>query len=139
MTDAQPPPETTGPSAKAMGKRAVTNNTADMQTSHSESVVQAAPPQTAVHSPPKTGMQTRKRVMPARSRRGGPGVGGCDVDIMILETRKRRCMHYNLLTIDAFIPNSCCSGERTSTTVYDQVHPDDKPCTGSLFFQRRLG
>ncbi|KAI0785387.1 hypothetical protein BC629DRAFT_1288757 [Irpex lacteus] len=39
----------------------------------------------------KTGVQTRqKRVLPSRSRRGGPGVGGCDVDVMILETRKRR-------------------------------------------------
>ncbi|KAI0094440.1 hypothetical protein BDY19DRAFT_880985 [Irpex rosettiformis] len=39
----------------------------------------------------RAGMQTRqKRVLPSRSRRGGPGVGGCDVDVMILETRKRR-------------------------------------------------
>ncbi|KAH8102414.1 hypothetical protein BXZ70DRAFT_928494 [Cristinia sonorae] len=32
----------------------------------------------------------QKRILPSRSRRGGPGVGSCDVDVMILETRKRR-------------------------------------------------
>ncbi|KAF9469818.1 hypothetical protein BDZ94DRAFT_30288 [Collybia nuda] len=37
------------------------------------------------------GSQSRqKRVLPSRSRRGGPGVGNCDTDIMILETQKRR-------------------------------------------------
>ena len=39
----------------------------------------------------KHGAQTRqKRVLPTRSRRGGPGVGSCDADIMILETLKRK-------------------------------------------------
>lgn len=39
----------------------------------------------------KFGVQTRqKRILPSRSRRGGPGVGGCDLDIMILETGRRR-------------------------------------------------
>ncbi|CCL98129.1 uncharacterized protein FIBRA_00123 [Fibroporia radiculosa] len=39
----------------------------------------------------KSGIQTRqKRVLPSRSRRGGPGVGNCDTDIMIVETMKRR-------------------------------------------------
>ena len=33
----------------------------------------------------------QKRVMPSRSRRGGPGVGSTEVDIMILETQKRKC------------------------------------------------
>ncbi|KAJ3984804.1 hypothetical protein F5890DRAFT_1565399 [Lentinula detonsa] len=32
----------------------------------------------------------QKRVLPSRSRRGGPGVGNCDTDIMILETFKRQ-------------------------------------------------
>ena len=40
-----------------------------------------------------SGAQNRqKRVLPSRSRRGGPGVGTCEVDILILETLKRRCM-----------------------------------------------
>lgn len=38
----------------------------------------------------------QKRVMPSRSRRGGPGVGSTEVDIMILETQKRKCA-WNLL------------------------------------------
>lgn len=33
----------------------------------------------------------QKRVLPTRSRRGGPGVGSCDVDLMILDAQKRRC------------------------------------------------
>lgn len=33
----------------------------------------------------------QRRVQPARSRRGGPGVGSCESDMMILETMKRRC------------------------------------------------
>ena len=33
----------------------------------------------------------QRRVQPTRSRRGGPGVGSCDSDAMILETMKRRC------------------------------------------------
>lgn len=66
-------------SAKVAGKRRSMNDD-----------VPASP---AVPAPPsKFGMQTRqKRVLPSRSRRGGPGVGNCDVDVMILETRKRRC------------------------------------------------
>ena len=34
----------------------------------------------------------QKRVLPSRSRRGGPNVGTCEVDVLILETLKRRCM-----------------------------------------------
>lgn len=33
----------------------------------------------------------QKRVLPTRSRRGGPGVGSCDMDLMILDAQKRRC------------------------------------------------
>ena len=33
----------------------------------------------------------QKRVLPTRSRRGGPGIGSCDVDLMILDAQKRRC------------------------------------------------
>ncbi|KAF9531908.1 hypothetical protein CPB83DRAFT_47300 [Crepidotus variabilis] len=32
----------------------------------------------------------QKRVLPSRSRRGGPGLGTCDVDNLILETRRRK-------------------------------------------------
>lgn len=40
----------------------------------------------------------QKRVLPSRSRRGGPGVGSCDVDVMILETQKRKCEAHILIT-----------------------------------------
>ena len=32
----------------------------------------------------------QKRVLPSRSRRGGPGVGTCDIDVLILDTQKRK-------------------------------------------------
>ncbi|KAG0707432.1 hypothetical protein DFH29DRAFT_624796 [Suillus ampliporus] len=32
----------------------------------------------------------QKRVLPSRSRRGGPGIGSCDVDLMILDAQRRR-------------------------------------------------
>ncbi|KDR85699.1 hypothetical protein GALMADRAFT_234716 [Galerina marginata CBS 339.88] len=31
-----------------------------------------------------------KRVLPSRARRGGPGVGTCDTDLLILDTYKRQ-------------------------------------------------
>ncbi|KAL4253577.1 hypothetical protein ABKN59_003453 [Abortiporus biennis] len=67
------------PSAKAAGKKpAIHQPTASGS---------PQPPQI----PTRPGLQTRqKRVLPSRSRRGGPGVGSCDVDVLILETRKRR-------------------------------------------------
>ncbi|EGN93100.1 hypothetical protein SERLA73DRAFT_189929 [Serpula lacrymans var. lacrymans S7.3] len=38
-----------------------------------------------------SGVNTRqKRVLPSRSRRGGPGIGSCDVDLMILDAQKRK-------------------------------------------------
>ncbi|KAJ3567341.1 hypothetical protein NP233_g6430 [Leucocoprinus birnbaumii] len=39
----------------------------------------------------------QKRVLPSRSRRGGPGVGSCDADILILEHQKRRFESDNIL------------------------------------------
>ncbi|KAI0673780.1 hypothetical protein C8Q78DRAFT_650187 [Trametes maxima] len=49
------------------------------------------PPLSASASSSKEGMRTRqKRVLPTRSRRGGPGVGTCESDVMILETMKRK-------------------------------------------------
>ena len=36
----------------------------------------------------------QKRVMPSRSRRGGPGLGHCEVDNLILETKRRKCVFY---------------------------------------------
>ncbi|KAG5342041.1 hypothetical protein E4T56_gene2245 [Termitomyces sp. T112] len=37
-----------------------------------------------------SGQHRQKRVLPSRSRRGGPGVGTCDADMMILDTQRRK-------------------------------------------------
>jgi hypothetical protein len=45
----------------------------------------------SVNCPPRDGLETRqKRVLPSRSRRGGPGVGSCDADVHILDALRRR-------------------------------------------------
>lgn len=44
------------------------------------------------------GAGRQKRVMPSRSRRGGPGIGSTDVDLMILETQKRKRTSYSSFT-----------------------------------------
>lgn len=42
-------------------------------------------------SPELSSLKSRqKRVLPSRSRRGGPGIGSCDVDLMILDAQRRR-------------------------------------------------
>ncbi|KAL4062970.1 hypothetical protein V8B97DRAFT_1877236 [Scleroderma yunnanense] len=41
-------------------------------------------------TPIPTPSSRQKRVLPSRSRRGGPGVGSCDVDLMILDAQRRR-------------------------------------------------
>lgn len=82
----EPPPT----SLKAAGKRPAMSQTPQPsapQTNDSAPGTPAPPSTSATRS----GAQTRqKRVLPSRSRRGGPGVGSCDVDVMILETRRRR-------------------------------------------------
>ncbi|KAI0323010.1 hypothetical protein OF83DRAFT_1279195 [Amylostereum chailletii] len=50
----------------------------------------AGPSLSALPPAMTTTMQTRRRILPARSRRGGAGVGNSDADIMILETIKRK-------------------------------------------------
>ncbi|KAF8560081.1 hypothetical protein OG21DRAFT_24503 [Imleria badia] len=42
----------------------------------------------------------QKRVLPTRSRRGGPGIGSCDVDVMILDAQKRRSDNEPLIPAD---------------------------------------
>ncbi|KAG8219553.1 hypothetical protein J3R82DRAFT_504 [Butyriboletus roseoflavus] len=42
----------------------------------------------------------QKRVLPTRSRRGGPGIGSCDVDLMILDAQKRRLDNEPLIPAD---------------------------------------
>jgi hypothetical protein len=60
------------------------------------------------------GAGRQKRVMPSRSRRGGPGIGSTDVDLMILETQKRKCTSYSSFTPVTY--SQFCSRERTFDT-----------------------
>ena len=48
-------------------------------------------------SPKKSTPLPPKRVLPSRARRGGPGVGSCETDVMILDTLRRRRMSQSLL------------------------------------------
>ncbi|KAI0931572.1 hypothetical protein AcW1_001060 [Taiwanofungus camphoratus] len=77
-------------------------------------------PRAARGVPNKVGVQTRqKRVLPSRSRRGGPGIGSCDIDVMILETLKRKReseplvpagTSFLLTTNSSLVPSSSDSG-----------------------------
>ncbi|KAF5388517.1 hypothetical protein D9757_004694 [Collybiopsis confluens] len=49
---------------------------------------------------PSTSAPLKKRVLPSRSRRGGPGVGNCDADILILETSRRQWENEPLIPKD---------------------------------------
>ncbi|KZT73331.1 hypothetical protein DAEQUDRAFT_754576 [Daedalea quercina L-15889] len=51
-------------------------------------------------SPKKGGVPLAKRVLPSRSRRGGPGVGSCETDIMILDTLRRKLENEPLIPAD---------------------------------------
>ncbi|KAI0828856.1 hypothetical protein BC628DRAFT_1360992 [Trametes gibbosa] len=76
-------------SARAM-RAAGTQQPVASSSSPAPTTPKKAPP-SAQASNSKRGMKTRqKRVLPTRSRRGGPGVGTCETDVMILETMKRR-------------------------------------------------
>ncbi|KAK7063951.1 PEHE domain-containing protein [Favolaschia claudopus] len=43
----------------------------------------------------------QKRVLPSRSRRGGPGVGNCDVDVMILNAQVNKSENEPLIPADS--------------------------------------
>ncbi|KAH7886069.1 hypothetical protein F5I97DRAFT_1199634 [Phlebopus sp. FC_14] len=51
-------------------------------------------------SPRPTSDSRQKRVLPSRSRRGGPGIGSCDIDLMILDAQKRRFDNEPLIPAD---------------------------------------
>ncbi|KAG1757212.1 hypothetical protein EDB19DRAFT_1924142 [Suillus lakei] len=52
-------------------------------------------------SPEFSSLKSRqKRVLPSRSRRGGPGIGSCDVDLMILDAQRRRFENEPLIPAD---------------------------------------
>ncbi|KAH9980502.1 hypothetical protein BJV74DRAFT_887798 [Russula compacta] len=77
------------PSSSEAGSAAATAATAGGPSSNSTSQAQAGP--STASTSKSGGPSTRpRRIMPSRSRRGGPGVGISDVDTHILETLRRR-------------------------------------------------
>ncbi|KAF8078937.1 hypothetical protein FPV67DRAFT_1466918 [Lyophyllum atratum] len=75
------------------------------------------------------GTQVRqKRVLPSRSRRGGPGVGNCDADVMILETQRRKFENEPLIPADTpFLLTTNSAVASTSATAFAiNIHANDR-------------
>ncbi|KAI5997946.1 hypothetical protein EDD15DRAFT_2363786 [Pisolithus albus] len=75
----------------------------------------------------------QKRVLPSRPRRGGPGIGSCDVDLMILDAQRRRFDNEPLIPADTpfllttdstFLDSSGCSSTFQQSTVARQRYFD---------------
>lgn len=86
----QPP---TKPSAKALGKRPENRSRKNPLGSpildHEESTDNVV----STSCPSKDSVESRqKRVLPSRSRRGGPGIGSCDADVHIIDALRRKGM-----------------------------------------------
>lgn len=57
----------------------------------------------------------QKRVLPSRLRRGGPGVGSCEIDLLILEhQKKRRCTLLTLFFLSSLTLDSSRNGDYAS-------------------------
>ncbi|KII93608.1 hypothetical protein PLICRDRAFT_121862 [Plicaturopsis crispa FD-325 SS-3] len=79
----------------------------------------------------------QKRVLPSRSRRGGPGVGTCDVDLMILDTYKRKSENEPLIPADTkfllttdsslLLPSFPSTSGETSTKAVGDERYFDRP------------
>ena len=98
-------------SSVAQGKKPATSATATTPTSSSRKTSASHPPTSAAttkstpgrtdHQPTR---QLQKRVLPSRSRRGGPGLGSVDVDTVILDAQKRKCAYFSSESISIQIP-----------------------------------
>ncbi|KAG5637655.1 hypothetical protein H0H81_003732 [Sphagnurus paluster] len=77
-----------------------------------------------------TGTQARqKRVMPSRSaRRGGPGVGNCDADVMILDTQRRKFENEPLIPEDTpfLLTTNPALASTSSSTLEVNIHANDR-------------
>ena len=83
-------------SSIAQGKKPATSTTTTPTPSRKATA--SHPPASAAATKPTSGRtehqptrQLQKRVLPSRSRRGGPGLGSADVDAIILDAQKRKC------------------------------------------------
>ncbi|KAI6163894.1 hypothetical protein EDD17DRAFT_440613 [Pisolithus thermaeus] len=75
----------------------------------------------------------QKRVLPSRPRRGGPGIGSCDVDLMILDAQRRRFDNEPLIPADTpfllttdstYLDDSGCANTFQQSTVARQRYFD---------------
>ena len=84
-------------SSVAQGKKPATSATTTASTPSRKTSASHPPASTATTKSTsgrvdqQTIRQPPKRVLPSRSRRGGPGVGSADVDTIILDAQKRKC------------------------------------------------
>lgn len=84
-------------SSVAQGKRPATSATTAASTPSRKTSASHPPASAATTKPTPTRTdnqatrQPQKRVLPSRSRRGGPGLGSADVDAIIMDAQKRKC------------------------------------------------
>ena len=84
-------------SSVAQGKKPATSATTTTPTSSRKTSASHQPANAAATNPTsgradhQPTRQPQKRVLPSRSRRGGPGLGSADVDTIILDAQKRKC------------------------------------------------
>ncbi|KAA1468128.1 hypothetical protein DENSPDRAFT_833332 [Dentipellis sp. KUC8613] len=89
-----------------------------------------AGPSTLSQTPTSGAQGRQKRILPSRSRRGGPGMGTCDADVMILDTLRRRNeseplipanTKFLLTTNSALVPSDDVPFElQLNTSAYDR-------------------
>ncbi|KAG5647740.1 hypothetical protein DXG03_008463 [Asterophora parasitica] len=74
------------------------------------------------------GAQRQKRVLPSRSRRGGPGVGNCDADVMILDTQRRKFENEPLIPAETpFLLTTNPAVASTSSSAFEiNIHANDR-------------
>ena len=82
-------------SSIAQGKKPATSATTTTPAASRRTSASRLPAstETTKSTPARTDHQTtrpQKRVLPSRSRRGGPGLGSADVDVIILDAQKRK-------------------------------------------------
>ncbi|EPQ60460.1 hypothetical protein GLOTRDRAFT_135134 [Gloeophyllum trabeum ATCC 11539] len=109
-------PETSAPNDIKPGKRKGKQRAyAESPTTSVFDTPSKVPPSSKDSDPPST---RQKRVLPSRSRRGGPGIGNCDVDMMILDAYRRKFENeplipantrFLLTTNSALIPSTSSS------------------------------
>ncbi|KAG6837650.1 hypothetical protein H0H93_004926 [Arthromyces matolae] len=70
----------------------------------------------------------KKRVLPSRARRGGPSVGNCDTDIMILDTHRRRNENEPLIPSDTpfFLTTNSALASTSSSDHRVNIHAQER-------------